>query len=443
MILLIIYIILFLIFLKINKDESSDKKPEENFNNLRDQVKNCPNCRCKYYKTKDNRPPEIFRSFNSKNALYIDFMNELEEQILVCESEECEELEDLQNLKDGAEDCEDEECSQSVLDSIEERLYLLGKLPGQKEYEESIANSEIIDDEYSANDGNPACEFCFPSGPGEPENAMSYNIICANPERLKACNCGIKGLCSPCQEDFDKAHIYALQNMCTNRGYIWKYASGASGRQRGYVWDCLHTKETCIKESIKVLKHPDNDPNYETVDKYFEWDNVAGACIMANPYIRHMCEGENRFLYDARGNVTGPNKCHITQDYCEKYGQDGFRDHDCFIYFGQKTAEALFNTIGVRCARINCDVEGCPDHHPPGFGKDDIDIRNPSYGKLNCDDNVKKANCSAQFMWDMYGPSRELVENASYLIPWNNEDSVCDGVPKVLNEEEKNRKCTL
>ena len=394
MILLIIYIILFLIFLKINRDEKKEPQKDENFYNLKERIRGCHDCRCKYYD-------------NNQSGYYT-----AQEMAVISE-------------------CEESECELSEM------------LPGQREYEEALENSETITNEMSALKGEKECELCFPSEPGEPPNATDYNIICANPKRLKACNCGVKGLCSPCQEDFDRAHIYALQNMCTNRGYIWKYSAGARGRTRGYVWDCLHTRETCIKESLKVLRHPDLDTEWKTADKYYEWDDVAGVCTYGNPYIRNMCEGQNRFWYDARGSVKGGLKCHMTQDYCNKYAQDGFKDHDCFVYFGQLAAENLFNTIGVRCARIDCGNTGCPKHHPPGYGKPNIDIRNPEFGKLNCDWNVKRANCSREFMWDRWGPSRKLTENASELIPWNNEHSICDGVPTVLTDEEKSQKCTL
>jgi hypothetical protein len=393
MILLIIYIILFLIFLKINKDEKkNDTKETESFYNLNERIRNCSNCRCKYYD-------------NNQSGTY-----SVEEMALIDE-------------------CEESECGQYV--------------PGELQYQEAVEGSETINDPMSSLHGESECNLCFPKDAGEPDNAREYNVICANPRRLQACFCGVKGLCSPCQEDFDKAHIYALQNMCTNRGYIWKYSSGARGKTRGYVWDCLHTKETCIKESLKVLRHPENDPEYKTSDKYYEWDDSAGVCTYGNPYIRNMCEGENRFWYDARGAVKGGLKCHMTQDYCNKYAQDGFKNHDCFVYFGQMVAENAFNTIGVRCARIDCGVKGCPHHHPPAYGKDDIDIREPGYGKLNCDWNVKRANCSREFMWDRWGPSRKLTENASELIPWNNENSVCNGVPTILSTEQKERDCTL
>jgi len=421
MILLIIYIILFLIFLKINKnnnknnnknDNKNDNKSKiikkESFYNLKNRIKNCSNCRCKYY---DNNQANTYRN------LEMSLLTELEDSEL--EEGECE-------LEEG--ECELEEGEM---------------LPGQREYEESIEKSDIVNNPISAQNGQNECELCFPAEPGEPSNAMSYNIICANPERLRACNCGVKGLCSPCQEDFDRAHIYALQNMCTNRGYIWKYSSGSSGRTRGYVWDCLHTKETCIKESLKILKHPDMDPTNKTADLYYEWDNIAGVCTYASPYLRNICEGENKFWYDARGEIKSSHKCHLTPDYCTKYAQDAFKQHDCFIYFGQAVAEALSTTIGVRCGRLNCDVTGCPLHHPPGYGKDDIDIRNPEYGKLNCDWIVKHANCSREFMWDMYGPSRKLTENASDLIPYNNEYSVCNGKKEILSDEQKNERCKM
>lgn len=396
MILLIIYILLFLIFLKINNDDGKKKikKKKETFNNLRDRIRNCPNCRCKYYD-------------NNQKGTY----SELEMSKLEYEEGEIEEGE---------------------------------MLPGQREYEEAMDNSGIVDDEMSSQHGNNKCELCFPDESNEPPNAQSYNIICANPERLRACNCGVKGLCSPCQEDFDRAHIYALQNMCTTRGYIWKYSSGAKGKTRGYVWDCLHTKETCTKESLKILKHPDNDPNYLTADKYYEWDNIGGTCVLASPYLRNVCESENRFWYDARGEVRGQHKCHLTPEYCTKYAQDGFKNHDCFIYFGQQVAEALFNTVGVRCGRLDCGNTGCPHHHPPGYGKHDIDTRDPNLAKLNCDWTVKHANCSAQFMWDMLGPSRNLTENAGSLIPYNYENSVCNGVPTILSENQLvSEKCRL
>ena len=219
MILLIIYIILFCIFLKINKEdkEKPNKKPNvESFYSLSDDIRNCRNCRCKYY-DHDNSEHGQLKYTDAQMNIYRS-----------CEIDEDE--------------CEEDEM-----------------LPGQREIEREIEEGETITNTLSAQYGKKECELCFPSPPGDATNGMEYNIICANPDRLRACNCGIKGSCSPCQEDEDRAHIYALQNMCTNRGYIWKYSSGARGRMRGYGWDCLHSRETCIKESLKVLKHPDDE----------------------------------------------------------------------------------------------------------------------------------------------------------------------------------------
>ena len=238
-------------------------------------------------------------------------------------------------------------------------------------------------------DGNESdCKLCFPDTIGT-DSGMSFDPICANPDRLRKCYCGVKGLCSPCQEDMDAAYIYALQKMCTNRGYVWKYSQGlntGSGNieeKRGYVWDCLHTEATCRKESLRELIHMDNDPNYETADKYFEWDDVSKKCFYASPYLRNMCEGQNQFWYHCRGSVRGKDKCHFSEKYCNSYAQDGFRKKECYVPTGQLIAENIAGETGVRAARVNYE---CPTHHEDdglAFGK--VTIRTDDNGacKLN------------------------------------------------------------
>ena len=246
--------------------------------------------------------------------------------------------------------------------------------------------NNVSEDENAVNSG---CVMCFPSGAGEPENNMSYDPLCANERRLQKCNCGIKGLCSPCQEDFDRAYIYALQKMCTNRGYVWKYSKGMSGRTRGYVWDCLHTEQTCRKESIRTLIHPEKDQNYQTADKYFEWDEVAKKCLFTSPYLRNICEGQDRYWYDCRGSVRGVKKCHISETYCNMYGQDGFRDGGCYVPTGQLIAENIFGETSIRAARV---AYKCPIHHEPGYGKVTIRTDANDACKLNKNPWRKKAD---------------------------------------------------
>ena len=243
--------------------------------------------------------------------------------------------------------------------------------------------AEVSEDSVAMDSG---CVMCFPDSTVP---KMDYDPVCANKTRLQKCNCGIKGLCSPCQEDFDRAYIYALQKMCINRGYIWKYAKGTAGRTRGYVWDCLHTEETCKKEAIRTLIHPEKDPNYETSDKYFEWDEIANKCLHTSPYLRNICEGQDRFWYDCRGSVRGINKCHISESYCNKYAQDGFRKRECYVPTGQLVAENVFGETGIRAARVGYK---CPTHHEPGYGKVAINTADPGACKLNKEPYRSKAD---------------------------------------------------
>ena len=50
-----------------------------------------------------------------------------------------------------------------------------------------------------------------------------------------------------------------------------------------------------------------------------------------------------------------------------------------------------------------------------------------------------------EFLWDKEGPSRyDYVENAANMIPWNLENSVCDGKETILTKEQRDdEKCTV
>lgn len=152
--------------------------------------------------------------------------------------------------------------------------------------------------------------------------------------------------------DQKRAVKYGLEMMCKNKGYRW--VQGADE----FVYDCKHTKDTCLNESI----YPTPDVPY-AIPQYYEWRNSSdpeffetgegvvefgtgrllsaavkqssdfnrkedvtsddGVCIMGNETFRKFCEKEN-LRYD---KSTG--KCYTTKPYCNKRLL-AFCDDDCF-----------------------------------------------------------------------------------------------------------------
>lgn len=101
--------------------------------------------------------------------------------------------------------------------------------------------------------------------------------------------------------DQDKidANKYAMRAICEKKGHIW-----VDGENKDY--DCLYTKETCLKTSKYPLMEDDSP------DAYLEWRDNPGKCIGGNTAFRSFCEEEG-LKYDPS---TGECKTHKT--YCLK-----------------------------------------------------------------------------------------------------------------------------
>jgi hypothetical protein len=151
--------------------------------------------------------------------------------------------------------------------------------------------------------------------------------------------------------DQKRAVKEALKTLCTVKGYSW-YEMGDE-----FTYDCKHTKETCLRDSI----YPTPEDGYP---QYYEWRDAShkdakdtgintveaktstilssdfagstniktvdtvnhegGVCILGNEYFRKMCEDE-KLTYDPS---TG--ECKTNYDYCHSK-QLPFCNGDCFM----------------------------------------------------------------------------------------------------------------
>ena len=130
--------------------------------------------------------------------------------------------------------------------------------------------------------------------------------------------------------DHKRAIKYAMKKMCEEGKYKWIEG------QSEFSYDCIHTKDTCLKES----KYPTNKNNDSIYLEWREKDNPdaiyikdktgvsisnrfnqdsfntqtknEGVCILGNETYRQFCEKEN-LKYD---KTTG--KCSLTEAYCNK-----------------------------------------------------------------------------------------------------------------------------
>lgn len=171
--------------------------------------------------------------------------------------------------------------------------------------------------------------------------------------------------------DLDKRRAvkYALEKMCKDNGYRWVEGGDE------FTYDCKHTKETCLQES--VYPTPDSD---DAVPQYYEWRDASdpeaketgegtvqygtgrqlsasvgqssdyslaedvtkggGVCIIGLEDFRKFCEKED-LRYDPR---TG--KCYATEPYCLSK-QLAFCDGDCFEPPVAKVASFILgDTVG-------------------------------------------------------------------------------------------------
>jgi len=179
------------------------------------------------------------------------------------------------------------------------------------------------------------------------------------------------------ETDRKRAIKYALENLCKSRGYTWFQGSDE------FVFDCKHTKSTCLRDSV----YPTKEGN---IPRYYEWreygsddakkagyygvndtsdmtrilssqiglsantirevdinnKELGGVCIMGNEQFRDFCEKED-LRYDTTNGT-----CYTTQKYCDKRLVP-FCNGDCFDDPGALVLKGLFGDTLGRTMGVN------------------------------------------------------------------------------------------
>lgn len=173
--------------------------------------------------------------------------------------------------------------------------------------------------------------------------------------------------------DHKRAVKYAMQKMCEKGGYAW--IQGADE----FTYDCKHTQQTCMRESVYPTQK-------DAVPQYYEWrdrnspeakeaglsgeeygtgrtisgsfadqdiinsEQVGGVCIIGNEPFRDFCEGE-LLRYD-----TSDGKCYTTKEYCNPRLL-AFCNGDCFETPTTKIVSSVFGTnIGRLLGSVTADA---------------------------------------------------------------------------------------
>lgn len=161
--------------------------------------------------------------------------------------------------------------------------------------------------------------------------------------------------------DKKRAVKYAMKKMCEKQGYQWIQGGDE------FVYDCKHTRDTCLRESVFPTKK-DADPKYYEwrptsspdakelgieAEKYGMGSTISGAtnlskeevnaveaggvCIIGNEPFRQFCEDE--FLqYDPSNG-----KCVTTAEYCNPR-MLAFCNGDCLETPSSKVLSSVFGT---------------------------------------------------------------------------------------------------
>lgn len=154
------------------------------------------------------------------------------------------------------------------------------------------------------------------------------------------------------ERDIKLAHKELLRRRCIKGGYVWKEGSDiknstsdpsqtrtqalSTNEVDELMYDCLHTRETCLRDSVYPTLE-DKPP------KYYEWRAEPGndRCIIGNEAFRDMCEKEG-LTYDPE---TG--KCRTNRPYCMSKGLP-FCNGDCFVPPMQWLWEQIVGTTLAR-----------------------------------------------------------------------------------------------
>jgi hypothetical protein len=140
------------------------------------------------------------------------------------------------------------------------------------------------------------------------------------------------------QLDEDRATKAAFKHFCKKKGYTW--IDGSSELN----WDCVHTRQTCLKDSIYPTL-ADKDP------QYYEWRAEPNnqRCIIGNEGFRDFCEKEG-LTYDTETGI-----CKTNLKYCNSKGLP-FCNGDCFIPPLQWLSEqVLGTTLGRTLSQVSVE----------------------------------------------------------------------------------------
>lgn len=128
------------------------------------------------------------------------------------------------------------------------------------------------------------------------------------------------------ERDIKLAQKNVLQKICIDKGYNWKEGGDE------FSYDCLHTKQTCLRDSIY--------PTYaDKAPTYYEWRSEPNndRCIIGNEAFREFCEKEGLTYSPDSG------KCKTNKKYCSSKGLP-YCNGDCYIPPLQWVSEQVFGT---------------------------------------------------------------------------------------------------
>jgi hypothetical protein len=163
--------------------------------------------------------------------------------------------------------------------------------------------------------------------------------------------------------DEKRALKYALREICQKGGYEW-----FDSDKDEFLYDCKHSKATCVNESIFPTPAGKNanyqewrtidSPDGKTIAKRSArmMQSPTGYCIMGNEEFRKLCEKE---LLDYNPST---GECKTTRDYCKSkflafcpaIGEEGY---DCYENFVTAVTGKVFgNTLSRTITKPISDV---------------------------------------------------------------------------------------
>ncbi len=139
----------------------------------------------------------------------------------------------------------------------------------------------------------------------------------------------------PKDEDWVKAHYYALKRMAIDKGYTITKEDA-----EGVTFEAKHTKETCAKYQNSID---------ESIG--LEWHN---KCIMVPKAINRICKDTDAKLIYNVDNGT----CRTTCDYCRTKSSEWASDtKDCYLPPSKRIMTVLFgNSLGKILSESSLDT---------------------------------------------------------------------------------------